>query len=124
MTGKKKIILVVSLGVIYIIFLFKFVVPFIGYYRISKGMTELDVKNILGEPEYDGMWNMSEQFFGYRPNLPENMVFRSLNYFIEDQIVIIILISSNDYLKLTGQQFEDEHWRVAEKDMHSKFITS
>jgi hypothetical protein len=120
---KTKILSVVVIVVIFCIILLSiFVIPSIGYYRISKGMTELEVKNILGEPKYDSEWNMSEPFFGYHPNLPNNMTFRALNYFINDQIVIIILVSSSDYSKLTGKNIEDNFWRVVEKNIQSASI--
>jgi hypothetical protein len=125
MEKKTKIILAVGVvAVVCIILLSVFVVPFIGYYRISKGMTELEVKNILGEPKFNQTFNMSVPFFGYRPNLPKNMTFQSLNYFINDQEVAIILVSSSDYSKLTGKNIEDSLWRVVEKNMNPSSWTS
>jgi hypothetical protein len=125
MEKKTKIILVVGVvAVVCIILLSVFVVPFIGYYRISEGMTELEVKNILGEPKYNQTFNRSVPFFGPPPNLPTNMTFRALSYFISDQVVGIILVSSSDYSKLTGKNIEDNLWRVAEKNMHPSSWTS
>ena len=125
MNKKTKIVLaVVIVGIICIILLSIFVVPFIGYYRVSKGMTELEVKDILGEPRYNQIFNMNESFFGYHPNLPNNMSFKAWDYFISDQIVTIILVSPSNYTTLTGQNIEDNLWRVVEKTMHSASAVS
>jgi hypothetical protein len=125
MNKKTKIILaVVIVVIICIILLSIFVVPFIGYYKISKGMTELEVKDILGEPRYNQIFSMNESFFGYHPSLPSNMSFKAWNYFISDQIVTIILVSPSNYTILSGQNIEDNLWRVVEKTMHSASAVS
>jgi hypothetical protein len=114
----RMIFAVLIIVIVITILLSYFVLPFMGYNRITEGMTEEEVKNILGEPKYNQKFNMSERFFGYRPSLPENMTFMSWNYFICDQIVILIFVSPSDYSILAGVNIEDNLWKVVEKTMH------
>jgi len=120
----KIILAIVIVVIVCIILLSIFVVPFMGYNSVVKGMTELEVKDILGEPKYNQTFNMSEPFFGYHPALPENMTFMSWNYYISDQVVDIIFVSPSDYSTITGHTIEDNLWRVVEKTMHSASAVS
>lgn len=87
-------------------------------------MTELEVRNILGKPEYNILTRLDGNGMGIFPDIPWNMSYKYYNYFIHDQVIIIYFISKSDYSNLTGRIVEDNNWRVIEKYMESASITS
>lgn len=125
MKKKSKIIVIISvliISIIIFVILDVFYFPFYNYYKIEKGMTESEVRDLLGEPKSDHKFRMGEPFMGHHPDLPNGTEFREWNYFIKDQRIGIIFISPNDYSNITGEETLGNEWRVIKKYMVSKYI--
>lgn len=78
---------------------------------VHEGMTESEVRERLGEPDYDRFHISGEPGFGVFPDLPTDTEYKSLNYIVEDT-VYVFLISPEDYSRINGKETSGTDWVV------------
>ena len=88
---------------------------------IHEGITESEVRERLGKPDYDRFHIIREPGFLGSPDLPRGTKYKSLNYFVEDT-VYVYLISPEDYSKITGKEKSGTDWIVYQVGVISKDI--
>jgi len=112
---KKKLLIIISILCIVVIISSAWLIYYSKpFNRISTGMVESEVREIMGEPLYTSNLT-ARQTFGPGPDIPEGTPFLLMFYSTDDTYQTIHLISPEDYSSITGKTIDSDEWVVIDK---------